>query len=70
MIDLLTQTALEWVVNTEVMKLTSIEIEVQISLFRIFLDSYVWLISYSTRIKVRNYRRTLFTFEHTALLFW
>ena len=28
------------------------------------------LITYSTRIEVRNCCRTLFTFEHTALLFW
>ena len=28
------------------------------------------LITYLTRIEVRNCRRTLFTFEHTALLFW
>ena len=30
----------------------------------------VQLISYSTRIEVRNCCRTLFTFEHIALLFW
>ena len=35
-----------------------------------WIENNVRLISYSTRIEVRNCRRTLFTFEHTALLFW
>ena len=39
-------------------------------IFQFKFLTIVSFMSYSARVELRNSRRTLFTFDHTALLFW